>query len=158
EDNSAKITYVQFVSSRRSPAEGQRILGEFVAHNPKNYDLQLGFAELQQKSGDIKSALATYQRIISEAGERPQGLSARDHVAAILAAQGKPDEALVLINEVLQKSPRDADALIMRGNLELEHYDSAAAIADLRAVLREQPDQVSILRTLARAHLANGEP
>jgi predicted Zn-dependent protease len=158
DNNPAKLAYVQFVSAHRSPAEGQRILGEFVARNPKNYDLQLGFGELQQKSGDIKSSVATYQRIISGAGDRPQALSARDHIAAILTAQGKFEQALALVSEVLQKSPRDTDALIMRGNLELEHYDSAAAIADLRAVLREQPDDVPILRTLARAHLANGEP
>lgn len=158
DNNQAKIAYVQFVSEHRSPVEGQRILGEFVARNPKNYDLQLGFGEQQQKAGDVKSALVTYRRIVSEAGERPQALSARDHIAAILTAQGKADEALVLVNEVLEKNPRDNDALIMRGNLELERYDSAAAIADLRAVLREQPDDVPILRTLARAHLSNGEP
>ena len=158
DNNQAKIAYVQFVSEHRSPAEGQRILMDFVAHNPRNYDLQLGFGELQQKGGDIKSALVTYQHIITDAGDRPQGLSARNHIAALLAAAGKSDEALALVSEVLQKSPRDTDALIMRGNLELDRYDSAAAIADLRAVLREQPDDVPILRTLARAHLANGEP
>jgi predicted Zn-dependent protease len=158
DNNQAKIAYVQFVSEHRSPAEGQRILAEFVGRNPRNYDLQLGFGELQQKGSDAKGALSTYRRIVSDAGDRPQGLSARNHIAAILAAQGKSDEAQVLVSEVLQKSPRDTDALILRGNLELEHYDSAAAIADLRAVLREQPDDVPILRTLARAHLANGEP
>lgn len=158
DDNQAKLAYVQFISEHRSPAEGQRILGEFVAHNPKNYDLQLGFGELQQKGGDVKSALATYRRVVSDAGERPQALTARNHIAAILTAQGNSTAALALVSEVLEKSPRDTDALIMRGNLELERFDSAAAIADLRAVLREQPDDVPILRTLARAHLANGEP
>jgi tetratricopeptide (TPR) repeat protein len=158
DDNQAKLAYVQFMSEHRSPAEGQKILGDFVARNPKNYDLQLGFGELRHRNGDVEGALATYRRVVKDAGERPQGLIARNHIAAILTAQGKSAEALTLVNEVLQKSARDTDALIMRGNLELENFDSAAAIADLRAVLREQPDDVPILRTLARAHLANGEP
>jgi len=47
---------------------------------------------------------------------------------------------------------------LLRGKLELERNDSAAAIADLRAVLRDQPEAISIRRILARAYLTNGQP
>ena len=157
-DNAAKLAYVEFLSTYRSPAEGQRMLAQFITREPRNYDLLLGFGDLQKKGGDVKGALATYRRIIAAAGERPQALNARNRIAAMLASQGQTTEALALVSEVLQKSPRDSDALILRGNLELGRGDSTAAIADLRAVLREQPDDVPILRTLARAHIANGEP
>jgi tetratricopeptide (TPR) repeat protein len=40
----------------------------------------------------------------------------------------------------------------------LQKLDAAPAIADLRAVLRDQPDSVAALRQLASAHLLNGEP
>jgi tetratricopeptide (TPR) repeat protein len=63
-----------------------------------------------------------------------------------------------LIGQVLAKSPRDTDALILRGNIELSKKDPKSAIADLRTVLRDQPNAIGVLRTLARAHLANGEP
>jgi tetratricopeptide (TPR) repeat protein len=63
-----------------------------------------------------------------------------------------------LIAEVLAKSPRDNDALVLRGNLALANRNPKAAIADLRSVLRDQPNAVGVMRSLARAHLANGEP
>lgn len=158
DNDAAKLAYVEYVSTVRSPQDGQRILAQFIRREPHNYDLQLGFGALQLKGGDANGALVTYRRVVAQAGERPQAITARNRIASILIAQGQSAEALALVTEVLQKSPRDSDALIMRGNIELERNDSAAAIADLRAVLRDQPEDVPILRTLARAHLANGEP
>jgi tetratricopeptide (TPR) repeat protein len=76
----------------------------------------------------------------------------------LLAQRDDVPAALALIGEVLAKSPRDDDALLLRGDIALAKQDPRAAIADLRAVLRDQPNAVGVLRTLARAHLANGEP
>ena len=60
---------------------------------------------------------------------------------------------------MLNASPRDNDALIVRANVELAKNNPRAAIADLRAVvMRDQPDSAEVLSLLSRAHLANGEP
>src|SRR5262249_9058077 len=62
------------------------------------------------------------------------------------------------IDETLKINPRDNDALTLRAGLALERHDAPSAIADLRAVLREQPEATTVRRTLARAHLENQEP
>ena len=157
QDDAAKLAYAEFLNNERSTVQAERALREFIARAPRDYELQLGLGEQLQKSGDVNGALATYRAIIDSAGDRAQSLSARDRISAILVKQGHLDQSLALVNEVLKASPRDNDALLLRGNIKLAQGDPAAAIADLRAVLREQPDDVSVMRTIARAYLSAGD-
>ena len=49
-----------------------------------------------------------------------------------------------LLAEVLAKSPRDNDALILRGNLALAQQDPKSAITGSAPVLRDQPNAVGV--------------
>jgi tetratricopeptide (TPR) repeat protein len=82
---------------------------------------------------------------------------ARDRLAAMFLAQGDTARATALVDEVLKHNGGDNDALILRGDMALLKGNPAAAILDLRAVLRDQPDAVPIMRALARAYAENGE-
>jgi tetratricopeptide (TPR) repeat protein len=154
----AKLSLATFIATQRTPAEGEKVLRAFVAKDPGDFELRFGLAEMLQRAGESKAALDVYSEIISRDGTGPKGLLARDRIAAIDVVAGRNDDARKLIEQVLQKSPRDTDALLVRGEIELQRSDPAAAIADLRAVLRDQPRSVPVQRMIARAHLANGEP
>jgi tetratricopeptide (TPR) repeat protein len=157
-NNDAKLAYVEYVTRQGSPQRGEEALKQFIARDPKNYDLQLGLGAIQQRANATQAAVATYQQVITGDADGPAGLTARNRIAAIEVSRGNFDAALQLVEAILKKNPRDNDALVLRGNIALERNDPAAAIADLRAVLRDQPGAVVVLRTLARAHIANGEP
>src|SRR5262249_1560859 len=158
DNDAAKLAYADFLTTYRSPAQGEQALGALIARDPHNYPLQLGLGALQQRAGDSRRAVSTFRAIIAQDPEGPGGIAARDRIAAIEASTGRPDEALALVDEALKRNPRDADALTLRGNLRLAKGDAPGAVADLRAVLRDQPTQIPVLRALARAHLANHEP
>jgi tetratricopeptide (TPR) repeat protein len=158
ESDEPKLAYAEFLATQRSSQQGEAALKEFVAREPREFNLQLGLGAMQLRAGKSAEALATYRAVIDGDPDGPAGVMARDRVAAIEIAAGRRDEALALIAEALKHNPRDNDALTMRGNLALERGDPVAAIADLRAVLRDQPGTVPVLRSLARAHLGNGEP
>jgi tetratricopeptide (TPR) repeat protein len=158
DSDEARLAFTEFLASQRSPERGVQALRQFIAAQPENYDLQLGLGALLQRTGKTEDAVATYQKIIDRDGSGPKGLAARNRIAAVRLQSGHAEEASKLIAEVLKQNPRDSDALLLRGNLALEKRDPAAAIADLRAVLRDQPANIGVLRVLARAHLANGEP
>jgi tetratricopeptide (TPR) repeat protein len=156
-DDEAKLAYADFLVTHRSRAQGEAALKELIARDPRDYELQLGLGNLQQRAGVTQDAVATYRAIIAQDPDGPKGATARDRIAAIETIAGQYDDALKLIAEALKNNPRDTDALTLRGNIALERGDAGGAIADLRAVLREQPTAIPILRSLARAHLVNRE-
>jgi tetratricopeptide (TPR) repeat protein len=153
-----KTALVELLAERRSRAAAEQELDTLIAANPKDYDLRFVQAQFYEQGKEPSKAEAVYQRIIADAKLDAPGLTARNRLASLLVQSKDIPGALKLIAEVLDKSPRDDDALVMRGNLALSQQDSRSAIADLRSVLRDQPNSVGVMRSLARAHLANGEP
>ncbi len=153
-----KTALVDFLASRRSAAVAEKELKEFIAADPKDYELKFELAQFYIKNSDLPRAETVYRQVIDEAKLQGPGLTARDRYAALRIQQNDVKGAEKLIAEVLAESPRDDDALILRGNLALAQKDPKAAIADLRSVLRDQPNAAGVMRALARAHLANGEP
>jgi Tfp pilus assembly protein PilF len=85
------------------------------------------------------------------------GIVARDRLASLRVQQNDLAGADELIAEVLGKSPRDDDALFLRGKLAVARKDPKTAIADLRSVLRDRPKSVGAMRLLARAFMINGD-
>ncbi|HEY4209981.1 MAG TPA: tetratricopeptide repeat protein [Steroidobacteraceae bacterium] len=158
DSNAAKLVLTDFVYSQRSATDGEKVLQGFVNEHPKDNELRLALGALYQRRGALPEALAAYSKVVEVDGIHPQGLTARDRIAAIQAGQGHVEEAKSEIAAVLKENPRDAEALALRGGIEAQANDEPAAIADFRASLHEQPNAVGVSRTLARAYIANGEP
>jgi len=157
-DRDMKTALVDFLAGRRSRDAAEQELSTLIAADPDDYDLRFLQAQYYEQAGQPAKAETVYNQVIAAAKLDPPGLTARNRLAALRVQQKDLPGAEKLIAEVLAKSPRDDDALILRGNLSLAQKDPRTAIADLRSVLRDQPNAVGVMRTLARAHLANGEP
>jgi tetratricopeptide (TPR) repeat protein len=157
-ERSLKLALVDFLAARKSRETAEKELKAMIAAAPADSELEFALAKFYEAGQQTAQAEAIYKEVIGKEKFGPAGLSARNHLAALRYAAGDIPDALTLTQEVLEKSPRDDDALDLRGNISLIQNDPRAAIADLRAVLRDQPNAVGVLRTLARAHLANGEP
>jgi tetratricopeptide (TPR) repeat protein len=153
-----KLALIDFLAGRRSREVAEKELKQMVAAAPGDVELKLAQARFYENGRQLSEAEATYRGVIDSEKLNPLGLTARDRLATLRAQQGDVTGALALAGEVLAKSPRDDDALLIRGNIALAKQDPRSAIADLRAVLRDQPNAIGVLRILARAHLANGEP
>jgi tetratricopeptide (TPR) repeat protein len=153
-----KLALIDFLATRRGRDVAEKELQSMIAADPKDYQMKFALASFYEAAQQWDKAAAVYQGVIDQDRFEPSGLSARDRLAALRLQRNDVAGALALANEVLAKSPRDDDALLLRGDIALSRQDPRSAIADLRAVLRDQPNATGVLRTLARAHIANGEP
>jgi tetratricopeptide (TPR) repeat protein len=157
-DNGAKLVLLDFLARRRSPAQAEKVLRTYIAADPDDAELRLELAALLQSQNNLPQAVAVYDDIISRDSQSSVAFVARDRVAAIRLDSGRVDEAARLLEEVLAHNPRDTEALLLRGDIALRHDTPAAAIVDLRAVVRDRPGAAIPARLLARAYVANGEP
>ncbi|HKQ83825.1 MAG TPA: tetratricopeptide repeat protein [Steroidobacteraceae bacterium] len=157
DDVSAKIALVQMMQSNRSFEQAEQQWRQFIQSDADNGELKLAFARFYESSGKRDKAEVEYRDLIRRFDTKPEALMARNRLAALLVQKQQVEPAAKLIEEVLKENPRDNDALLLRGNLALARGDTAAAIADLRAVLRDRPTATNIKRALARAHLQNHE-
>jgi tetratricopeptide (TPR) repeat protein len=158
DQRAAKLSLIDFLTARRGRDAAERELKSMIEAAPGDEELKFGLARFYVLGGDRPRAEAVLRQVIDKEQWEPPGIAARDQLASLRLQDSDIDGALALANDVLKKSPRDDDALTIRGDIELSRQDPRSAIADLRTVLRDQPNALGVLRALARAHLANGEP
>jgi tetratricopeptide (TPR) repeat protein len=156
-DRDLKLSLIDFLAIRRSPELAEKELVAMIAADPKDFDMKFALAKFYEANGQSPRAESIYRQVIQSENLNAAGLAARDRLAALLVQRNDKAGAEKLMAEVLAKSPRDNEALILRGTLALASKDPKSAIADLRTVLRDQPNATAVLRALALAHLANGE-
>jgi predicted Zn-dependent protease len=158
EEVEAKLALVNLLEAHRSVEAATRELQAASDHAPQDLELRLALADFHARHGDGRRADVLYREIAASDAAGPRGLAARNRIAATQLRSGNLKDAEVLLREVLTANPHDQEALQMRADLALLRKDAGAAIADLRTLLRDQPNSLPLRRTLARAYVQNKQP
>ncbi len=156
-DIDPKRQLVEFLAAQRGAERATSQAADFLKAEPDNDALKLMLGDLLVRLGQSAPGEDAYRSVIAHNGTGARGLEARDHLAALLFSHDDSAGAGSLIDQVLKQNPGDNQALILRAHMALGRSDAQSAIGDLRAVLRDQPNAVGVMRDLAIAYQKSGE-
>ncbi|MGH7977893.1 MAG: tetratricopeptide repeat protein [Limisphaerales bacterium] len=78
-------------------------------------------------------------------------------LAQLSASQNDCSNAMALVANVLNRDPRNFNALLIQGRIELLQRRPAGAVADYKQMAELYPDEPSVLYALAQSYLANNQ-
>ena len=157
-EESRRTVLVDWLLDRRGTARAKVALQQMVTERPAVAQLHFMFARIEESLGRASAARARYISVIREAGTTPPGLEARLLLAELELRARHTGVALARVAEVLELSPRNNHALMLRAGIALASGDAAAAVGDLRSVAKDQPGAADVIGLLALAHRSSGEP
>ncbi|MGI9341824.1 MAG: tetratricopeptide repeat protein [Gammaproteobacteria bacterium] len=156
-DNADKrIDFVRFVAEQRGTEAAEAVLEEFVTELPESMDLKLALGRFRESQQENDSAYSIYNEIAQAEPTSEIGLTARNRMVALKIRGNELDEAKDMIAGILEVEPDNADSLLVRSAFSFTDRDYDAAIADLRTVLRSDPESTRALLLLARSHVGAG--
>ncbi len=152
-DVKARLGLAQFLGQMRSPEAAEQALEAFVAEDPGQSELRFALGQLYEGTGKPDAALAVYEELGKRDPKSRPGLTARVRVAALRIAKGEVEPGRTLIEGVLVDEPDNADGLLIRAGLRVRDKKYDDAIADVRTVLRKEPENTRAMLLMARTHM-----
>jgi len=114
-----------------------------------------GLAEVEEKAKNVAGIVAALRRITEL---DPQDKSARLKLARLTFASGALDDALRLVNSVIQLDDKNTEALAMKAALLLRMKDANGAVQEAHKVLGLDPGNVEAMTVLAAEKLSKDDP
>lgn len=150
----AKLLLASFLA-QRDKASAIEVLKGFVQEAPDAPKLKFALAETYLREGALDEASKVYQDIAGGGGANEDVLGAKNELARIALRENNTVEAKRIVGDILASDAQNSDALLARAVIALGERKTDDAIADLRIVVRDQPQSDRAHLLLARAYLQN---
>jgi tetratricopeptide (TPR) repeat protein len=126
--------------------DAEQVLLEAKRDLPHNPDAVLALSNFYFMTGEVDKSLAEYRLLYQE---RPDDLQVKKKYVQLLIQAKRLDDARRLTDEMLKINPKDDDALVYRGQLQISSGDLTGAQQTLHVVIANAPDNL-------QAHYAQG--
>ena len=150
----AKLLLSGFLAQRDRASAIEALQG-FVKQTPDAPKLKFALADTYLREGDVSEASQVYRDIAAGAFPNEDVLGAKNELVRLALRENNTAEARRIVDEVLAVDAQNSRALQARALIALSERRTDDAIADLRIVVRDQPDSDSARLLLARAYLQN---
>ncbi len=157
DNTEAALNVVGLVESVRG-LDAARVELEKLAEKggPKQNAFRRALAVMTYRQGDAETAAASVRELVRTAPNETDRDESNVLLAFILYEDGKKDEALQIIETVLEGDEKNVAALKVRGQIRIDLDMYEQAISDLRAAQEADPTDASVLVLQATAYQLNG--
>ncbi len=134
--------------------EAIRQLDALIAEDPEDAEALFERGLIEQRAGDLRRAQRWFERAVNAGAVS----DARLHLAEVLYQRGQNEQALDLLDHLLDESPRHADAHLLRGFLlgDMGHHELAMQAtrraAELNPALETVQSDLSIAAHVPAGH------
>ncbi len=157
DDITVKLKLAELLANFRAPEQAEEMLKAFVVQEPDVHRFRFALARLYEATQRGGEAEDIYRGIIDIDGVGSQGLEARNKLATLHLRSRDVNKARVLVDEVMAQDATNTSSLLMRAAMMMDDGELESAIADLRTVRRNEPNNDKALTLLGQAHLRNGD-
>lgn len=152
----ASLDLARFLFTRRSPDAAQQELEARSTKAPDPLPYRLALAALEMERGRPSQAIARLETLLASNLAREARARVQLDLATIHLGQKGFPAAEAIVNDLLGRDNRNADALRLRATLRLQQGAGEAAIIDLREALNQQPRSPALLLLMGAAHEQTG--
>jgi tetratricopeptide (TPR) repeat protein len=127
----------QILLQRNQLAEAKQALAAYLATAEGASDLssELLLAEIDRREGNLEASAQRYESIVNRNASDAVLTSALRGLAGIRIAQGRPDDAIAIYDQLLQRDPNDL--LVKLGRAGLAYQTKRITEAEASSVLNE---------------------
>ena len=152
-----KLELIALLTAQRGRDAAENELRSMLDDDPENLQLRATLGGLYEQFEQRDEAYAAYRTLAEIAPLSKEGIYARNRMIVIDIQRDEIDTAMALTEALLDDSPDNPDALMVRGAYNFSNRAFSDAIADARLVLRKEENSERALRLLARSHAMNGD-
>ncbi len=156
-DVEMRLGYFDFLASQKDADKAEATLQAFIENDPESDALRLALGQFLEARGRPGDARSTYLVLAGRSPKGVEGLNARNRLAALEIRRGELEVGRAIIDKILVDAPENANALLYRGALRFTEQQFDGTIADLRLVLRKEPENNKALLLLAQAYIQLGD-
>jgi Flp pilus assembly protein TadD len=125
-----------------------------VRLDPKYGEARLKLAETHERMNNLRAAAPEF---IRAADALPDNRDAQIKATQILLLAGRFEDAKARVTTLLEKNPKDLDALLLRANAMAALKDPAGALAEIEEALQVDPDESRTFVNLGAIRMQAGD-
>ncbi|MEZ5563484.1 MAG: tetratricopeptide repeat protein [Gammaproteobacteria bacterium] len=151
-DAKQRIAYAGFLVGEKQLEKAVEFLQASIAAYPDDDALRLALGDVHEAHARLDEAKAVYQELAKRSPKSVDGVKGRIRIAVIESTLKNDVAAMQAVEGLLTDIPDEPTALLLRAGARLKSGQVDEAIADLRLVMRKEPENVTAMLLIAEAH------